>query len=435
MIRRHSRLSRWLALAVAGVLVAACGSPAVTGQASASGSEAGATPAAESSASPAASTTPAATPVGTPPGSSLDPNAVTLEIDVIAGGLASPVDVAAADDGSGRVFVVEQAGRIRLIQAGRLVTRPLLDIRERIASGGERGLLGLALHPDFPSDPHLFVDYTDVNGDTVVSEFRLDATDGDIADPDSERILIQIDQPFENHNGGAVAFGSDGMLYVSTGDGGSGGDPEGNGRRLDTLLAKILRIDVDGAPEGDKPYRIPADNPYLDDAEALPEIWLTGLRNPWRMRFDDATGDLWIGDVGQGAWEEIDVAPLTHGGLDFGWNVMEGTHCFVPSVGCDRTGLTSPVAEYGHDVGCAVIGGPVVRDSDQPLLDGGYLFSDSCSGTFWLLDASVAGSPGEPVVVLESSLSISSIALDEDGTVLATDLGGGQLVAVSAASR
>jgi len=374
-----------------------------------------------------------ASPSVTRPGSTLDPTAAKLVFEVVSDGLTSPVDVATAGDGSGRLFVAEQPGRIRLVDGGRLVTRPFLDIRERIASGGERGLLGLAFHPDFPSDPRLFVDFTDVNGDTVVSEFRLDASDGDVADPGSERILIQIDQPFPNHNGGAVAFGSDGMLYVSTGDGGSGGDPQGNGRRLDTLLAKILRIDVDGERDGGLPYRIPDDNPFVDVADALPEIWSTGLRNPWRIRFDGATGDLWIGDVGQGAWEEIDVAPATGGGLDFGWNVMEGFHCYEPSDGCDETGLTLPVAEYGHDLGCAVIGGPVVRDPDQPLLDGGYLFSDSCSGTFWLLDTAAANEPREPSVVLRSGRSISSIALDEDGTVLATDLGGGQLLAMSAA--
>jgi glucose/arabinose dehydrogenase len=349
-------------------------------------------------------------------------------------GLASPVDVASSGDGSGRLFAVEQPGRIRLVRDGRLVAKPFLDIRERVASGGERGLLGLAFHPDFPSDPRLFVDYTDLDGDTVVSEFRLDRADGDSADPRSERILIQIDQPFANHNGGAVVFGPDGMLYVSTGDGGSGGDPLGNGQRLDTLLAKVLRIDVDGKPEGANAYRIPDDNPFANVADAMPEIWLTGLRNPWRMRFDGETGDLWIGDVGQGAWEEVDVAPAATGGLDFGWNVMEGFHCYAPSEGCDETGLTLPVAEYGHDQGCAVIGGVVVRDAEQPLADGFYLFSDSCSGNFWLLDAAARGTR-KPVLVRSGGRSISSIGLDEDGTILATDLASGELLGITAVPR
>jgi len=349
-------------------------------------------------------------------------------------GLTSPVDVASAGDGSGRLFVVEQRGQIRLVQDGQLVERPYLDIRERIASGGERGLLGLAFHPDFPTDPRLFVDYTDVDGDTVVSEFTVSSADADVADPGTERILLHIDQPFANHNGGAVTFGADGMLYVAMGDGGSGGDPEGNGQRLDTLLAKILRIDVDGRPTGGSAYAIPDDNPYVGNPDAMPEIWLTGLRNPWRIRFDSETGNLWIGDVGQGAWEEIDVAPAGVGGLNLGWNVMEGFHCYQPTEGCEEAGLTLPVAEYGHGLGCAVIGGVVVRDGDQPRLNGGYLFADECSGNVWLLDPSDTTARQEPVLALGTGRAISAISLDEDGTVLATDLGSGELIAITAGS-
>jgi len=351
-----------------------------------------------------------------------DPDAVSLDVAVVTDGLDQPVDVAVPGDGSGRVFVAEQPGRIRIVQDGALVDAPFLDIRERIASGGERGLLGLAFHPAFPDDPRFFVDYTDVNGDTVVAEYRLSGTDPDTGDAGSERVLLRVDQPFGNHNGGAVVFGPDGMLYVATGDGGSAGDPQGNGQRLDTLLAKVLRIDVDSRGNGDA-YGIPDDNPFVDTAGARPEIWLTGLRNPWRMRFDGETGDLWIGDVGQGAWEEIDMAPAGVGGLDFGWNRMEGFECFEPREGCDERGLTPPVAAYGHDLGCAVIGGVVVRDPDQPLLNGGYLFSDSCSGNLWLLDAADPG-PQEPVLKQGTGRSISSIGLDADGTVLATALGG-----------
>jgi glucose/arabinose dehydrogenase len=364
------------------------------------------------------------------PGEPFDPAIVALNVEVVVNGLDQPIDVASPGDGSGRVFVVEQAGRIRTVLDGQLAGEPFLDIRELISSGGERGLLGLAFHPEFPTDPRLFVNYTDVNGDTVVAEYRL-AGNGGSADPGSERILVQIDQPYPNHNGGAVVFGPDGMLYIATGDGGSGGDPHDNGRRLDTLLAKILRIDVDGTPGDDQaPYHIPADNPFVDVAGAMPEIWLTGLRNPWRMRFDGETGNLWIGDVGQGAWEEIDVAPAGTGGLDYGWNVMEGFACFAPRHGCDQTGLTLPVAAYGHDLGCAVIGGVVVRDPDQPLLDGGYLFSDSCSGNLWLLDAAVS-EPHEATLVERTGRSISSIGLDQDGMVLATDRGSGQLVRIT----
>jgi glucose/arabinose dehydrogenase len=358
-----------------------------------------------------------------------------LELRVIAGGLASPVDVAEPGDGSGRRFVVEQAGRIRIVDGTALVDRPFLDIGAEVRSGGEQGLLGLAFHPDFPTDPRFYVDYTDLDGNTVVSEFRLDAADPNLADPASERRLLHIDQPYANHNGGAVVFGPDGMLYVAMGDGGSGGDPHGNGQRTDTLLAKILRIDVDAPAAGaGLAYGIPTDNPFVGVAGARPEIWLTGLRNPWRIRFDPATGDLWIGDVGQSAWEEIDVARAGVGGLNFGWNRMEGFHCYAPSEGCDQTGLTLPMAEYGHDQGCAVIGGVVVRGSGQPALDGRYVFSDSCSGNLWLLDPAGAGRR-EPVLAGQWPGSISSITLAGDETVLATDLQHGQLLEILATAR
>ena len=342
------------------------------------------------------------------------------------------VDVSIPADGSGRIFVVEQPGWIRIVEDGALREDPFLDIRERIESGGERGLLGLAFHPDFPDDPRFFVDYTDVNGDTVVAEYRLDESDPEAGDPDSERVLLHIDQPYPNHNGGAVVFGPDGMLYVAMGDGGSGGDPHGNGQRLDTLLGKILRIDVDQPGDERRPYGVPEDNPFVDEPDAMPEIWHTGLRNPWRIRFDAPTGDLWIGDVGQGAWEEVDVARAGASGRNFGWNRMEGFECFEPADGCDQEGLTMPVAAYGHDLGCAVIGGVIVRDPDQPELDGGYLFSDSCSGNVWMLDP-MADERQEPTQVLDSNESISSIALDADGSVLATILSGA-LVRISASS-
>ncbi len=362
-----------------------------------------------------------------------DPTGISVDVTVVVRGLAAPVDVASAGDGSGRLFVVEQAGRIRIVRDGALVERPFLDITARVASGGERGLLGLAFHPGYPGDPRFIVDYTDLDGNTVVASYRVSATDPDVADPGSEKILLHVDQPFANHNGGGLGFGPDGMLYIALGDGGSAGDPHGNGQRLDTLLAKILRIDVGNGGQASAPYAIPPDNPFVGRPGAMPEIWLYGLRNPWRFRFDRATGDLWIGDVGQNAWEEIDVARAGIGGLDFGWNRTEGFHCFDPPTGCDQTGLTPPVAEYGHDLGCAVIGGVVVRHPSDGRLDGGYLFGDACSDHLWVIDPAGDGRR-DPVRVTDIGRTLSSIGQDEDGTVYATSLDHGELLRITGAS-
>jgi glucose/arabinose dehydrogenase len=352
---------------------------------------------------------------------------VTLEPFVT--GLAAPLDVTVRPGDPEGLFVVEQVGRVRVVRDGRLVAAPVLDISGRVEAGGEQGLLGLAFHPD-PADGRLFVYYTALDEEQVVASFRMDPDDPDRADPDSETIVLKMADQFGNHNGGALAFGPDGYLYISTGDGGGGGDPLDSGRRLDTLLAKVLRIDVDVPSEADVPYAIPPDNPFVGRADAMPEIWLTGLRNPWRMRFDRATGDLWIGDVGQGSWEEIDVARRSVGGLDFGWNEMEGSHCFV-AADCSTDGLTLPVAEYGHDMGCTVIGGAVYRGDAQPPLGGWYVFGDFCSGNVWVLDPTTDG-PTEPILVLESGRSISSIGEDTAGELYATDLSSGELLRVAA---
>ena len=402
-------------------------------------------PSASPSASPAASTVPtpasttvagsaAASPAPSTASGAFDPSGFTVDVAVAVSGFDSPLDVTNAGDGSGRLFVVEQAGRIRLVKGGALVERPFLDITGRIASGGERGLLGLAFHPDYPKDPRFFVNYTDRDGNTVVSQFTVSGADPDLGDPGSEVVLMHIAQPFENHNGGAVVFGPDGMLYIATGDGGSGGDPQGNGQRLDTHLGKILRIDVNVAPGSSTAYQVPADNPFTTTAGAKPEIWFYGLRNPWRIRFDRETGDLWIGDVGQNAWEEIDVARAGQKGLDYGWNIMEATHCFNPSSGCDQTGLTLPVAEYDHDLGCAVIGGVVVRDPSQGRLNGGYLFGDACSDNLWLMDP--AGDQlRKAALVAKMGRTLSSIGEAEDGSVYATNLESGELLRISSAAN
>jgi glucose/arabinose dehydrogenase len=317
-----------------------------------------------------------------------------------------------------------------VIHDSRLQAEPFLDVASRTSSGGERGLLGLAFSPSFTDDRRFFVNYTDPGGNTVVAEYRVSADDPGRADPASERVVLRIEQPYANHNGGGLAFGPDGLLWIGTGDGGSGGDPEGRAQRLDTLLGKFLRIDPD--PQDGAPYTVPADNPFVGRDGARAEIWASGLRNPWRFSFDRATGDLWIGDVGQGAWEEIDVLRTgTAGGANLGWNVMEGSHCFEPAEGCDTDGLVLPVAEYDHGQGCSVTGGVVYRGAAIPGLAGTYLFGDFCSGTIWGLDAA-AGRPAARVLAA-TGLAIASFGEDEAGELYVADLSGGRVLRVAAA--
>jgi glucose/arabinose dehydrogenase len=273
--------------------------------------------------------------------------------------------------------------------------------------------------------------YTASDGQQVVASYDTDPDDRDVAAPGTATVWLRMRDPFGNHNGGSLAFGPDGYLYIGTGDGGGGGDPLDSGRHLDTLLAKVLRIDVSGPPAEDDPvYRIPDDNPFLSTDGARPEIFHTGLRNPWRMRFDRATGDLWIADVGQGDREEIDVSRAGVGGLDFGWNLMEGTACFRSSSDdCATPDLTLPVTEYDHDLGCSVTGGTVYRGQAYPALQGWYVFSDYCSGEFWAIDAS-RDRTEEPTIVAETDLSTSAIAEDAAGELYATDLSGGRLLRI-----
>jgi glucose/arabinose dehydrogenase len=332
----------------------------------------------------------------------------------------APLAMAAPDDGTGRLFVVDQTGSIWIVDAsGSTRSEPLVNLDALVRSGGEQGLLGLALHPRFPMDPRAFVNYTNRDGDTIVASLSLDPANHDRLDPASHKQLLFVDQPFANHNGGAVLFGPEGKLYLSLGDGGSGGDPRGNGQNTDALLGKILRIDVDGAAAG--PYIVPPDNPFANGGGA-PEIWHWGMRNPWRMSFDRATGDLWIGDVGQDAWEEVDVSRTGVGGLNFGWNAMEGSHCYNGRT-CDSTGLTFPVAEYGHDLGCTVIGGYVYRGTRYPFLVGTYLLADYCTGTIFAIDAATNGVV-KPVVVGAGGSEISAFGEDVDGELYVTHLGG-----------
>ena len=356
-----------------------------------------------------------------------------MGLERVVDGLDAPLLVTHAGDGSGRLFVVEQPGRIRVVAAGRLIDRPLLDISRRVSAGGERGLLGLAFHPRFGvGDGRLFVNYTDTNGDTVVSSFVVTAPGADTADPGSEVVLLRIEQPFANHNGGALAFGPDGFLYVATGDGGSGGDPLDSGQRLDTLLGKILRIDVDAA-EGGRAYGIPADNPFVDRPGAAPEIWAHGLRNPWRISFDRATGDLWIGDVGQGSWEEIDRLAPSAGGSNLGWNRVEGRHCYQGRA-CDPAAYVQPVTEYSHAEGCSVTGGHVYRGTRWPAMAGTYLFADYCTGSIWGI-ASVTEEWATPTSLLASGRNIASFGEDEAGEIYLADISTGGVYRVTGSAR
>ncbi|MGH9204833.1 MAG: PQQ-dependent sugar dehydrogenase, partial [Vicinamibacterales bacterium] len=287
-------------------------------------------------------------------------------------------------DGSGRLFVVEQRGRIYVIENGRRLETPFLDLTSLVsATGYERGLLSIAFHSDYASNGLFFVDYTrQSDGATVIARYHV-SDDPNVADSDSGEILLTIDQPEANHNGGLVKFGPDGYLYIGMGDGGGAGDRHGtigNGQDPNALLGKMLRIDVNGG----EPYAIPPSNPFANGTNARPEIWATGMRNPWRFSFDRTTGDLFIADVGQSAYEEINFQPASSsGGENYGWRIMEGAHCFNPGSGCDQSGLTLPVAEYGRQGGCSVTGGYVYRGSALPEWQGVYFYADFCSGEVW----------------------------------------------------
>jgi glucose/arabinose dehydrogenase len=300
-----------------------------------------------------------------------------------------------------------------------------------VRAGGEQGLLGLAFLPS-GENGRFFVYYTAPDGQQVVASYDTNPDDRDVAAPGTATIWLRMRDQFGNHNGGSLVFGPDGYLYIGTGDGGGAGDPLDSGRSLETLLAKVLRIDVAGPPaEAGPAYRIPDDNPFVATDGARPEIWHTGLRNPWRIRFDRGTGDLWIADVGQGDREEIDVSRAGVGGLDFGWNLMEGSACYRSSSDdCQTPELTLPVTEYDHDFGCSVTGGTVYRGVTYRALQGWYVFSDYCSGEFWAIDAS-RDRTDEPTVVAETNLSTSAIAEDAAGELYVTDLAGGRLLRIA----
>ncbi len=334
----------------------------------------------------------------------------------VAAGFRRPLYlIAAPDDTDGRLFVVEQDGTIVIVRDGQRQEPPFLDIRDRVnARANEQGLLSMAFDPDFATNGTFYVYYTDFRGATVVARYRLAPQNPAVADPNSEEIILRVEQPYSNHNGGVVLFGPDGYLYIGLGDGGSGGDPQGHGQDPRTLLGTILRVDVRrGAP-----YVVPPDNPFVGQPDRRPEIWAYGLRNPWRFSFDRLTGDLYIADVGQNAWEEVSFQPASSkGGENYGWNVYEASALFQ---GPPRAGLTPPISEYGRQEGCSVTGGYVYRGRRLPALVGNYLFGDFCTGFVWALTPQAGGS-WVRTLLFDSDAQITSFGEDADGEVYVVD--------------
>ncbi len=340
----------------------------------------------------------------------------------VASGFDRPTHLTHAGDGTDRLFVVEKPGTVRILQDGALLATPFLDLTARVlSSGAEQGLLSVAFPPGQGTPNHFYVNYTSIpDGDSVVSRLAVSPEDANRADPGSEEVILTIEQPFANHNGGQLAFGPDGYLYIGTGDGGSGGDPLVNAQNGNTLLGKILRIDVESAPP-DAPYAVPATNPFADTVGFRPEIWALGLRNPWRFSFDRATGDLYIADVGQSTREEVNHQPSAGGGENYGWNVMEGSTCFQAET-CDAQGLTLPVAEYGRDLGVSITGGHVYRGPGRTAWQGLYFYGDFGSGRIWALQRS--GDAWVNTLVRDTDLSISSFGEDEAGRLYVVDYRG-----------
>lgn len=292
----------------------------------------------------------------------------------VAEGLKAPLYVT-APGGDSRLFILEQPGRIRVVKNGELLPKPFLDITDRVKYGGERGLLSLAFHPKYKETGYFYVNYTESShGDTLVERYSA-LSGADVADPGSAKLILKVAQPYANHNGGHIQFGPDGMLYIAMGDGGSAGDPRGNAQNRATLLGDLLRIDVD---HGD-PYAIPRDNPFVHENGMRGEIWAWGLRNPWRFAFDRQSGLLYIADVGQNRYEEVDIVPASSAGLNYGWNILEGKHCYLSDT-CSSEGTILPAFEYNHTQGCSITGGYVYRGKAIPSMSGRYFFADYCLG-------------------------------------------------------
>lgn len=375
------------------------------------------------------------TPTPAPAVAPTNPAVPKFRLDLVASGFDLPSGIAVGPDGE--IYVTEtRSGLIRVVGTDGTPPETFLDLSDRIRGDGERGLLGFALHPEYAANRRLFVHYTRrSDGAIMISEFA-GAADGRSADPGSERTLLTVDHPSAYHNGGQLAFGPDGNLYIGLGDGGSRGDVDGNAQSTHALLGKILRIDVDGSPDPRRGYAIPSGNPYAVEGGA-PEIFLVGVRNPWRFSFDNASSTLWVADVGEGAVEEINRLEMNSAsGSNLGWSVMEGSSCYN-LVACDPTPFVNPLTEYDRETGCAVIGGVVVRGGAVPGLDGWYLFADYCQGTLFGIPAEIeppAGKPHRPIVLLETGLPITTFGLGSDGDVYIADIIGGTVYRISEAA-
>lgn len=346
-------------------------------------------------------------------GSSGDAQALPeIQIETVVEGLDNPVSITNAGDGSGRLFITQLGGQVLIFDGAQVLPAPFLDIGSAISLGGERGLFSVAFHPDYPNNGFLFVNYTDTSGDTVVARYSV-SSDPNTVDPTSAFIVLTVAQPFANHNGGQLQFGPDGFLYIGMGDGGSGGDPQNNAQTLDSLLGKLLRIDVNGVI----PYSIPPDNPFIGDPVASEEIWAWGLRNPWRFSFDRLTGDLFIADVGQNTFEELNYQTASsQGGENYGWRLMEGNDCFNPQANCDNGRLTLPVLVYDHSLGCSITGGYRYRGNRNSGLAGVFFYGDFCTGRIWGATENDAGD-WTTTELLDTDLSITAFGEDESGEI------------------
>jgi glucose/arabinose dehydrogenase len=360
------------------------------------------------------------------PATPVSPQSIALQ--PIVTGLTSPLGLEPSPDGTNRLFVVEQGGTIHIIQNGALVPTPFLDITSKVTTGGEMGLLGLTFHPQFAQNGKFYVNYVRTVGgqiQSIIAEYAVLAGNPNQADPASERILLTVDQAgnFSNHKAGQLAFGPDGLLYFGLGDGGSEGDPFGNGQNTQTLLGKMMRIDVNTTSPGLQ-YGIPPDNPFVGGG-GLPEIYAVGFRNPWRFSFDRSTGRLFVGDVGQDKFEEVDIVQK---GGNYGWSTMEATHCFNPSSNCNMTGLTLPIAEIPHPEGEAVLGGFIYHGSALASLQGQYIFGD-LNGRIWTLQEGPPNSFTRSLL-MDTGLSLSSFGQDQSGELYVVDIGSGRVLKI-----